>query len=136
MPRKKSWYPVQPKKAKPKVPDAVKKALTEKAARLIESELKPKHLKPPPENSDSNYISDIYSKWHQHYFYFCTKYIVRGENAIRPSFDDKFARMEYLENGNYNLAYFRHTRQWFDCSTDISADECFREILDFPAFLP
>ncbi|MDM8560019.1 hypothetical protein [Candidatus Parabeggiatoa sp. HSG14] len=93
MPRKKSWYPVQPRKTKPKVPDAIKKALSEKADQLIESKLKPEYLKPPPEDNDFNYISDIYSKWHQHYFYFCTTYTVRGENAIRPSFEDKFARL-------------------------------------------
>ena len=71
MPKKKSWYLAEPKKSKPKVPDAVKKALLEKAELLIESKFKPEHLKPPPDN-DSNYISDIYPKWHHHYFYFCT----------------------------------------------------------------
>ncbi len=136
MSRKKSWYPVQPKRNKPKVTNVIKQELNEKAARFIESKLKPEYLKPIPEDNGFNYISDIYSKWHQHYFYFCTKYIVQGKNAIRPSFEDKFARMEYLENGNYNLACLRHTGKWWDQNTDVTVDECFEEILDNPCFMP
>jgi hypothetical protein len=136
MPRKKSWGPVRQKKIKPKVPDIVKKTLNEKANKFIEKKMKPEYLKAPPEDNDYNYISDIYSKWHQHYFYFCTKYIVRSSNAIRPSFEDKFARLEYLENGNFNIACLRHTGKWWDQENDITVDECFKEILDNPCFMP
>jgi hypothetical protein len=69
--RQKGWVYSPAKPAAPKVPDTVKQAVQAKADALIETILKPQHVKPPAEDQQFNYIVDIYGKWYQHYFYFC-----------------------------------------------------------------
>jgi hypothetical protein len=132
---KKTWV-YAPKKAKVSVAKDVKERVKTRADKFIDTVLKPKHIKPPSKNSTLNYIVDIYSKWYRHYFYFCAKYNCTGENAIAPSFETKFARLEYLPGESYILAYMRHTNQWFELIHDISLENAFREIKDGPHFIP
>jgi hypothetical protein len=66
-----------PKKAKPKLPNAVKANVTAKANDLVDTALKPTHVKPPAGDERFNYIVDIYSKWYRNYFHFCSKYACR-----------------------------------------------------------
>ena len=103
--KRKSWISASPRRTKPQVPDSTKRVLQEKADELIENVLKPEHIKPPPTNNDFNYLVDIYSKWYRNYFYFCAKYNCPAPNAISPSFEMKFARMEYVGNEKFNLSY-------------------------------
>jgi hypothetical protein len=73
--------------------------------------LKPKYLKPPPDDDRFNYIADLYGRWYWHYFYFCANYNSPGSNAIAPFFAAKFARMEYAGRGRFNLAVYDHPNQ-------------------------
>jgi len=132
---KKTWV-YAPKKAKVKVSNDVKERVKKRADKFIDSVLKPNHLKPPPKDAQFNYIADIYSKWHRHFLYFCAEYHCPGENAIAPSFESKFARLEYLPGECYTLAYMRHTNQWLEINHDISLEEAFRQIEDGPHFIP
>ncbi len=91
---------------------------------------------PPPTIDDYNYIADIHSKWYRNYFYFCATYNCPSPNAISPSFETKFARMEYIADNKFNLAYMRHTEQWFEVFQDISMDECLKLIEENPIFTP
>ena len=118
------------------VPQAVKIAVATKANELIETVLKPQHVKPPPDNPQFNYIVDIYGKWYQRYFYLCATYHVSGPNAAAPSFEAKFARMEYVGSDSFNLSFMRHTKQWVELYTDLSLDECLESIGDEPFFIP
>ncbi len=102
--RQKVWMYKPTRESKPKVPDIIKNNLKIKADNFIETILKPKHIKPPPKDETFNYLVDIYSKWYQHYFYFIGKYRSPGPYAISPFFEDKFARLEYLNNGHFNLS--------------------------------
>jgi len=124
------------KSSKVTVSDAVKTAVTTKANELIETVLKPQHIKPPPEEPRFNYIADIYGKWYQRYFYFCATYNAPGPNAIAPSFETKFARLEYAGNNNFHLSFMRYTGQWVELYTDQSLDECLETIKDDPNFFP
>ncbi len=85
--RQRRWVYSPPRQPKPKVPDAVKAEVAAKAGALIETALKPSHLKPPPEDMHFNYLVDIYTKWYRNYFYFCSKYRCPGPNAISPFFE-------------------------------------------------
>ncbi len=134
--RQKVWVYSQPKLPKPKVPKNIKIEVETKAKELIESFLKPNHIKPPPEDERFNYIVDIYAKWYRSYFHFCAKYASSGPYAISPFFETKFARMEYVGNGLFNLSYMRHTEQWLELYTNLSVDECLATIKDDPHFLP
>jgi len=134
--KRKTWGYSPSKPAMPEVPEAIKVELEAKAAELVESVLKPGHIKPPPEDSSWNYIVDIYSKWYRSYFYFCAKYACPGPNAISPFFEAKFARMEYTGEGRFSLSYMRHTEKWWELYTGLSIDECLAEIRDDPNLQP
>jgi hypothetical protein len=133
---KKTWVYNLKKKPRPKVPDSVKAELKQKADSLIQNVLKPEYIKPPPEDSTFNYIVDIFSKWYRGYFYFCSTYNCPGPTAISPSFNDNFARLEYVGRDKFNLAYMRHTGQWFEIGLDLSLQECLDEIEKGHHFTP
>ncbi len=134
--RQKSWIYSPPKMAKPQVPDTVKTRVKIKASELIDSVLKPEHVKPPPEDNSFNYIVDIYAKWYRNYFYFCAKYRCPDPNCISEFFEERFARLEYVENDCFNLSYMRHTENWWEIYTGLSLDECLSAIKDEPHFMP
>jgi len=135
--KRKTWVYSPPKPTKPKVPASVKAEVERLAQELIETALKPQHIKPPPEDAQFNYIVDIYSKWYRHYFYFCAKYASPGPYAISPTFEAKFARLEYVGGeGRFNLAFMRHTGAWVEIYPDLSLLECFAAILEDAFFQP
>jgi hypothetical protein len=134
--RQKIWTYKPPKQPKPKVPDTIKLKVETKAREIVKSILKPGHVKAPSGDERFNYIVDIYTKWYRNYFYFCSKYACPGPNAISPYFEAKFARLEYVGNGCFNLSYMRHTGQWWEIYFDLSLDECIAAIRDEPLFLP
>lgn len=134
--RQKNWFFHPQKPPRPKVPENVKLEVETKAKELIESFLKPEHIKPPPEDLHFNYIVEIYTKWYRSSFYFCAKYACPSPHAISPFFDTKFARMEYVGEDLFNLSYMRHTEKWFEIFQGLSTDECLEAVKDYPHFLP
>ena len=99
--KRKAWMIRPGKNPKSGVPDAIKAELESKATDLIENVLKPKYASPPKASEEFNYITDIGCKWYRNYFYFISTYACPGPNAISPSFETKFARMEYLGIGKF-----------------------------------
>ena len=134
--KRKIWMPASPKRTKPQVPDSLKRILKEKADEIIETILKPQYIKPPTTDKDFNYLVDIYSKWYRNYFYFCAKYNCPSPNAIAPSFETKFARMEYIGNERFNLSYMRHTEKWWEIYQELTMLECLKLIVEEPHFRP
>ncbi len=119
-----------------RVPQSVKDKVTAKANKLIEVKLKPENVLPPPENPEFNYIVDIYSKWYRSFFYFCAKYACPGPHAISSYFEYKFARLAYMSNGRFNVAFMRHTNRWFEIYTDLTLEEALEAISNDPFFHP
>jgi hypothetical protein len=109
---RKTWVYSPSRPAKPSVPEATKADVAARARELVESELKPRHIGPPPDNEHLNYIVDIGTKWYRDYFYFFATYKVPGPTAITPSFEAKFARLQYHGANRFGLAFMRHTGQW------------------------
>lgn len=132
----KMWIYRPPKPPTPKVPADLKAEIQQRAEQLVETTLKPRHIKPPPEDCRFNYIVDIYTKWYRHYCYFCSKYCVAGPNALYPDFEVKFARLEYMGDHRFNLAFLRHTGEWCTVHSSRSLDECLAAIQDDPFFSP
>ncbi len=124
------------KRSTAKVPNGVKQEVEQKANELVESTLKPQYVKPPPAEPQFNYLVDIYTKWYRHYFYFYSTYNVPGPNAISPSFEDKFARLEYVGPDQFNLSYMRHTEQWFEIAPNISLEQALTMIKQGGSFTP
>lgn len=130
MPTRKRWVPMLPKPVKPKVPDDLKGEVQRKADEFVESYLKPTFILPPPKDPRWNYIVDIFTKWHQRYFYFCSKYRCPHTNCITEFFESRFARLEYAGNRKFNLAYMRHTGQWWEIFQEMTLEKCVEEIRD------
>ena len=101
---------------------AIKADVDAKATKLVEK-LKPKYVQ-PPKQPRFNYIIDVWTKWIGGTLYFGTTYACPGPNAISPSFEVKFARMEHLGGGRFALSYMRHTEKWFKLFPSLTADEC------------
>lgn len=133
---KKRWVYSPKKQSASKVPDSLKQTVTDKADELVNTVLIPQHVKPPPEDNQFNYLVNIYTKWYRNYFYFCSTYNSPGPHAMSPSFEDKFARLEYVGAERYNLAYMRHTEQWQEIAQSISLDEALEMIRDSGHFHP
>ena len=133
---RKTWVYSPPKPPAPKVPASAKAEAQQKADQLVETILKPQHLKPPPKDGDFNYMVDIYTKWYRHYFYFCAKYCSPGPYALSPNFEMMFARMEYVEGNRFNLSYMRHTGEWIEVYPNLSLDQCLATMKDNPLFFP
>ncbi|HEY4034965.1 MAG TPA: hypothetical protein VGL94_13480 [Ktedonobacteraceae bacterium] len=134
--RQKRWVYSPRKAAPPPIPESLKVEVTTKASELIETVLKPKHMQPPPENPRFNYIIDLYGKWYRSYFYFCSTYACPSPNALSPTFEMRFSRLEYAGNDRFNLAYMRHTGQWWEVYPHLSLDECLARIREEPLFHP
>ena len=109
---------------KPPVPDDLKAEVKMKAEGLVEEFLKPQFVKPPPKNWRWNYIIDIFIKWHRSFFYFIATYRSRGRTAIKPTFESAFARLEYVGNRRFNLAYMGHTSNWWEVYQCLTLDKC------------
>jgi hypothetical protein len=124
------------RKATSPLPGTVKDEVETKAKELIDNVLKPRHIQSPPEGSDSNYITDISLKWLGSKCFFVSTYACPGPNAISPSFEEKFARMEYVGNGKFNLSFMRHTGDWVPLFEGQTVDDCMKAIQDDPWFVP
>ncbi len=136
MPRQgKTWVLTPKKRPSPKVPDTLKPDVERKGNELVETALKPTHLKPPPKSPRFNYIIDIWTKWHRNYFYFGATYASPGPTAISPTFETKFARLEFAGGGRFNLSYMRHNGKWFELFTRLTLDECLELVRDDGHFL-
>ena len=128
-------WDIRPAKKRAAVPTSLKAKVETKAKELIENVLKPKHVLPPPTEMEGNYIIDIGAKWYRNYFYFVTTYACPSPNALSPTFEWTFARMEPLGDGTFALYAMRHTgKEWVGVYDALSVDECMKAIQDDPWF--
>jgi hypothetical protein len=130
------WVYSPPKPTKATVPDDIKAKMETKARELIDTVLKPKHIKPPPKDARFNYLIGLASKWHGPYFYFTSTCACPGPNALSPTFEAKFARLEYVSRHRFNLSYMRHTGKWVELFAGLTLDECLKSIQEDPWFVP
>ena len=103
MAKKRNAWQISPSKKKPTtpLPDSLKAEVQAKANALIEDVLKPKYVLSPPKDEQFNYIIDIGARWYRNSFYFYSTYACPGPNALTPTFEAKFAKMEYLGGGRF-----------------------------------
>ena len=134
--QRKAWMITPGKSPKPSVPASIKAELEAKAIDLIENVLKPKHVLPPQKDEQYNYITNIGAKWNRNYFYFISTYACPGPNALSPTFESQFARMEYLGDGKFALYFMRHSGEWVGIYEALSVDESMKAIQDDSWFVP
>jgi hypothetical protein len=126
----KTWVLTPKRKPSANVPDTLKAEVERKAHELVETSLKPTHVKPPPKSPRFNYIIDVWTKWHRSYFYFGATYACPGATAPSPTFHSKFARLEFVGGGRFNLSYMRHNGKWFELFIRLTLDECLELVRD------
>jgi len=134
--QRKAWMISPSKKPKSSLPDSIKNELEAKATDLIANVLKPKHVQPPPKKPSFNYITDIGTKWYRHYFYFFSTYACPGPNALSPTSESKFARLEYIGDTKFALYFMRHNGEWVGIYDALSVDDCLKAIQDDQWFVP
>ena len=132
----KTWVYSPGKAPKPKVPESEKELVQLKCNELIETEFKPKYIEPPPTDHDFNYRVEIFGKWYRNYFYFCSIFNCPSPRAISPSFESRFARLEYIGPNCFNVAYMRHTGQWNEILEELTLEECLSELRNNPLLQP
>jgi hypothetical protein len=132
----KTWARSSRGPSKAKVPDFVKASISIKAQQLIDDHLKPAHIRPPPQKADFNYLIDLHVKWHGRYLIFCATYTSPGPNALSPTFEARFARMENVGRDKYNLSYMRHTERWCEVYWGLTLEECLTAIKEESIFWP
>ena len=114
----------------------LKTQVQKRADGLIESVLKPEHVKPLAADEQFNYIVDITSRWHWNYLYFCAKYRCPAPECITEFFEVKFARLEYRGPYRFNLSYMRHNEKWFELYQGMPLEERLEAIAEEPHFIP
>lgn len=125
-----------PKKAKPPmISDRLKDEISEKAESFVK-EFKEQYIQEKPTDNDFNYRVNIYTKWYQSYFYFCSTFNCPSPRAISPSFEYPFTRITYFSDDNCTLSYFRHTGKWQEVYEGLSLDECLETIRKEQIFHP
>jgi hypothetical protein len=122
------WGYTSDRRVKPKVPDGLKKEVQTKADELVEKVLTPKYIKPPPKKPRWNYPIELWTKWNRSFFYFGSTWASPGPNRIAPTFESCYARMEYVGDQHFNLAYFRHTGKWWTVYEGLTLGECLNSI--------
>lgn len=132
----KTWVYSPARDPKAGVPDATRAEVERQANELIDTALTPKHVQLPPKNPEFNYVIGLSAKWHGRYFYFVATYACPGPNAVSPTFEVNFARLEYAATGRFNLAYLRHTGKWHELFAGLTLDECRTSVRDDPWFHP
>jgi hypothetical protein len=130
------WVYAPRKPTPPPVPEALKAEVQARANELVETHLKPTYVEPPPKDERWNYIIDIWAGWHRSFFRFGSTYASPGPNALSPTFESPFARMEYVGGSKFNLAYMRHTGKWWEVARGLTAEECLGMIRDGGIFQP
>lgn len=113
-----------PGKSKPPIPATPKADLASKAQKLVENVRRPRYVQPPPKEPCFNYITDIWMKWIGSTLYFGATYACPGPNAISPSFESRFARMEPVGAGLFVLSYMRRNDKWFRLQPPQTGDAC------------
>lgn len=123
----------KPKKAKPIILEAQKIAVSNFFEPLIAS-FKTQLLEAGKRSGTCSI--DIYSKWYQHYFYFCEKYIHEGENRISKEHERKYLRLEFINENSFNFSYYRHTGQWHLVKENCTLEKCLQMINENGNFQP
>ncbi len=134
MKNKKVWMFASAPKIKGKPTEAEKSSIQNQCKPLVE-EFKKQYVQKNPDKQ-FNYLTDVYTKWHQHYFYFCEKWKSEHRDRIRDEFEEKFVRLEYTSKDRFKFSYFRHTGQWSLVATDTTLNDCLEMMRSNPNFQP
>ena len=53
-----------------------------------------------------------------------------------PFFEAKFARLEYVKDNRFNMAFMRYTGEWVEVYQNLSLEQCLTAVENDPFFHP
>ena len=117
-------------------PTASVKHQVEASMKPFIEKLKEQNINPIPEPHEHNHLIDIYGKWNRSFYYIYLTYKCPPEGYTKDKFDTGLVRMRYVGKNKFDLAYFRHTGQWWDISSerDLTVAEAIDSIEKNPWF--
>jgi hypothetical protein len=94
-------------------------------------------LPPLKEPQVFNQATDVFSKWRGSYFYvMCYYKCPKRPERIAEGFETGLARLAYKSPDCYDVAYFRHTGQWFTFLFDLTLEQALDEVQKNSLFMP
>jgi hypothetical protein len=94
------------------------------------------HCLPTVTPSDFNYPIKISGGWYGQSYRFATRYRSGFPENLGEEFDAPFSRIEFVARDRANLAYFRHTGQWWTIFHAMPTAEALAEISSNKLFWP
>jgi hypothetical protein len=92
-------------------------------------------IPPLEEPQQFNQVVDIYTRWRASYFYVMSYYKCPNRpEFIGEGFESGVARLTYKAPNCYDVAYFRHTGQWWTFLFDLTLEQAFEEVTTSPTF--
>ena len=119
----------------PTISAALKHEVAQKAQPIVRA-WQENYIQPAPTDQRFNYRIDLWTKWYRSAFYFCGTYASPQPNALAPTFEVRYARMTSAGDRNFNVAYMRHTEQWWERFTNVPLEEAVHTIETTPHFHP
>ena len=129
--QKASWGWVKAKQPT-KPTDAQKAAITAKFAPLVQR--LNNELPPLEEPQKRNQCIRVFTKWWRNFFYVMQEYKCPPEGYTAPGFELGLSRMEFRGEDSFEIAYFRHTGQWWVVAKGLTLEECVKAIEQDPWF--
>lgn len=121
-PTKKSNVPTKAQKA----------AITAKFAPLVQR--LNDELPPLEEPQVRNQCIRVFTKWWRNFFYVMQEYKCPPEGYTAPGFEIGVSRMEFHAENSFDIAYFRHTGQWWVIAEGLTLEECLESVEKDPWF--
>ena len=134
--KNKVWIydPHTPKKT---ISDRAKVRVQSACDQFLEKYLRPRFVCPfSAKNKKEPQCIDIGWKQRGNFIYFKAIYKDMRRNAMLEEYDYPLARLEYMDTNLFNLAYFRHTGEWWTIThgRGNSLSECLDLIQKLPHF--
>ncbi len=112
--------------------EAQKAAITAKFAPLVQR--LNDELPPLEEPQVHNQCIRVFTKWWRSFFYVMQKYQCPPEGHTMPGFETGVARLEFRGPDTFDIAYFRHTGQWWVTGEGLTLEECLKSVAEDPWF--
>ena len=133
---KKTWG-YRPAKQKKVISEQTKLRVGLACDEFVGAYLRPRDVRPfSPKNKKQAQCVDIEWNWNRGFVYFKAFYKDLRPDIISETYDYPFARLEYVEENLFHLAFFRHTEKWWNITygNGSSLEECFEMIQELPHF--
>jgi hypothetical protein len=121
--------PVPPKPAD-------KAAITARCESFVEEVLRPRFFAQITPHPTFNYAVGLRGAWHGTAYRFLQRWRTGTSRQPPEEWEIGFARLRHFRGGRFELAYFRHTDQWWPLGAELSLEEALAEIEYNPLLQP